>query len=394
MATIIDTSILSGLLVPDVMDRVVLRQAANMMPIYAAHVAAGRLRRTSNENFRWEYDAHGTRSTQVNNGGSAYDGTTTAIVVDDSTVFYPNSLALCEATGEVMLVTAVNTGSHTLTVVRGLGTGSGETGVAAAAGSVANNAYLRCLGPANGESSDTPTPRVSGPSENKNWVQTLRQSYRVSGRLARLDTLTEPERLRQRAKKLDEIGQDIEHMLLHGAGDGSVTDAGGLKVTTSAGYLRAISTNKDNVAGAMNLNRFFTFSEKAFLRGSKRKWLFAGKTLSTYIHQLYAAKLQTRSGETATGLMITELITPHGVLDMIVHDGLTGAYAPDGVVIDPAETEIRFTEKDGNSGRLNLRENVQNPRSDYTEDEWFFEGGLQWGDEGAHAWLTGVTGIS
>lgn len=375
----------SGALDRDVTQEIILNLAANDMPIYAGLAGAGQQRETQNEKFEWYTSDLTDRRTQVNNAPDDYDDTTTAVVVDSVAGFYPNCMVLAEATGEVMYCTAVNTGTKTLTVVRGIG-----SVVAAAVGSVANDAYLRNIGPALGESSSLPEARHVGGGNVSNWVQTFRKAVQLSGRLDASATLTEQERPRQRRATFEELRRDIEHALIFGAADGDTVDADGKKATSTGGLLQAISTNVTNIGGTMSLSELDTFAAAAFAYGSSEKFMYAGSTVMGAVHDLYRGKLQLTVADGAAGLKIAKVLTPYGIFNLVHHRGLTGTYAGHGIVVDPMQAEIRYT--GGGRGLPHLREDVKKDGVDGTVDEWFAELGLQWGSEKHHAVLKGVTG--
>lgn len=375
----------NGAMDRDITQEIILNLAANDMPVYANLVGGGQENETTVQKFEWYTADLAARRTQINNGPDDYDAATTSIVVDDGTLFEPNCMLLAEATGEVMLVTAVST--NTLTVKRGIG-----SVVAAAVASVADDAYVRNIGPAREEGSDLPAARHIGGGNVANWVQTFRKPIELSGRLDASATLTEQERPRQRRAVFETLRRDIEHALIFGAADGDTTDANGKLVTSTGGFLQAIATNVDNVGGTMTLDRFNTFAATAFQYGSAEKDLYAGSTLVETIHSLFLGKLNISPSDAAPGLRITRVLTPYGIFNLTHHRGLTGTYAQYGVVVDRAQAEVRFM--GAGRGKPHLREDVKKTGQDAIVDEWFAELGLQWGSEKHHAVIKGVTGAA
>lgn len=373
----------TGVLDRDVTEEIILNVAAADMPLYAAIVGAGQRSETMTQKFEWQSADLAARRTQVN--GAGFDQNTTAITVDSGAIFYANCMVLAEATGEVMFCRSVV--GNVITVVRGVG-----TIVAASAGSVADNAFLRNCGPAMVEGSDLPSARHVGSSLASNWVQTLRKPVELSGRLGASATLTENERARQRQSVFAELERDIEHAIVFGAADGDTTDASGVIATSTGGILQSITTKIDNVGGAMSLSRFHTFADLAFEFGSPEKWMLCGSTVLGAIHDLYLGKLEVRSAEGAAGLKLRSVLTPYGTLNLLHHRQFTGSYAGYGVVVDPAQVEVRYMA--GDRGLPHLREDVRRDGKDAIVDEWFAELGLQWGSEKHHAVMKGVTGAA
>lgn len=375
-------ALFTGALDRDVTREIIFTREANETPIYSWLMGSGSTGQLTTEKKEWYTEGFDGRRTQVNNGSTAYDETTTSIVVDDGTVFYPNCLIFCEATGEVMLCTAVST--NTLTVVRGLG-----SVVAAAAGSVANNAYLLNIGMAAGEGASLYTARITDRVQVVNYVQTIRHTISLSGRLDRIGKLTGDERAQRRAKKLREHVRDIEHALIFGTADESSTDANGQRVSTMGGFKNAIATQVSNIGGAMSEAEWYAFCAKAFAQGSGEKTLFGGSTLIEAIHTHHKGRVQNPSTSPVAGLMLERVLTPYGPLNLVYHRRFSATLAGAGIVIDAGDARILFSQKDG---ATHLNENVQTPGQDAVTDEWFTELTLEWGDEANHAYIYGVTG--
>lgn len=375
----------AGIITPDVTREVILVQGAMLSPIYAYHEARGLTAETKAEDFSWTTDQHTARRTQINNGGAAYTNATTALVVDNAALFYPNCVVFCEATGETMFCTAVNTGTNTITVVRGFG-----AGVAAHANSVADDAYLRILGPATGELADPQAARSGLPTKITNTVQTMRHSVELSGRAQAVETLTEDEKARQQAKKFQELLQDINLTLRLGGRNTGTNDANSKRVTSSAGFRSAIASKVDSVGGTMTLARFHQYCEMAFEFTDGEKVMFCGGTLVRTIHDLYNAKLQIQSGTNAPGLRFSRVQTPFGELTLAYDQSMVGPEAGEGLTIDTGQSRIRYTKR----GRPQYQQNIKQQGQDGTLDQWFAELGLEYGAEKYHSRLTGVTGAA
>src|SRR5690554_1591058 len=71
----------------------------------------------TNPKFSWMEDDLGARWDAVNNG-AGYDNAATSIVVDNGNYFSAGDVVKVPRTGEVLIVTAVNNGTNTLTVTR------------------------------------------------------------------------------------------------------------------------------------------------------------------------------------------------------------------------------------------------------------------------------------
>jgi hypothetical protein len=375
-----------GAISPDVAREVILVQQANRVPLIATLLAAGAVAPTVQPEFKWFTDAHAERRTQINNGGTAYNAGTTALVVDNAAAFYPECLALAEATGEVMFVSAVNTGTNTITVVRGLG-----SVVAAAAGSVADNAFLRNIGPARGEGADAPSDRTSGPTEVSNHTQLFRETISITGTMQATQTLTADERARQRAKKFEEITESMENAFLFGAratGAQNLATANGERVRTTKGVLQAITTNVWNAAGTVTeATMIENFWEPLYRFGTGAKAVLCGGTVLNTLHAMYKDRVRFEAGQTAVGLNIGRIITPYGEASIIYQPQFKGAYAGWALGVDLSKVRMR------NLRALAMRPDIQPNGKDAVVDEWLAEAGIEWGDEQSHAVAKGITGL-
>jgi len=370
----------TGPLTRDVVETIMLVESAQENPIQAALIAAGAIAPTASEKFEWFDQSPNGRRTQINNAPDDYDETDTVLTVDDGSLFYPNALVYCEATGEVLLVDSIST--NDVTVQRGIGQ------TTAAAESVADDAYLTIIGHGAGEGAGLGTVRAFNPSPHSNYVQTFRTPISMSGRMQRVQTLTEDEKARLRRAAFRETMSDIEQAIIRGTMSDGETDVNGDRVTTTGGLLEFIATNIYNVAGNITWDNTVAWAEDVFAIGSPEKLCFTGPTLLTYFGQVASDYMSMGNLEEAIGLRVRRIETPHGVLTLVPHRGMKGDLANAGIVVDPEHARLRHT----NGGRTVLRSGVQNPDVDGSTDEWFTELGLETGTEAAHAVIKNVTG--
>lgn len=366
-------------------------------PILALLLAQGRTLRVGNETFNWNSADLPTRTTTINNGGTAYDASTTSIVVTAGTTFRVGDLVLCEATREVIFITAIST--NTLTVVRGIGSANG--GVAAHANSVANTAILRRIGPAMGEASGVAADADFGSTTHTQNIQTFKTTVSVSGRAAVLDAQVEDPLAFNRAQAHEVFLRDIEHAIMFGGRQSSgVTDAAGKKVTTMHGLYPAITTNVFSVGGTMTKAYLEgTVCAQVFGKGSSVKTLVAGTTLLQTIADLYRSTGWRPEEVEVAGIRLTRVRTMHGELLLVPSRALSGAFAGDGLILDmDPEFRLRFTDGtlDGKPrhGLPNLMSVTQTSGTDAQTEQWFAELGLQWGSQSKHARISGVTGAA
>lgn len=116
----------------------------------------------TNPKFSWMEDDLGARWDAVNNG-AGYDDSTTSIVVDNGNYFSVGDVIKVPRTSEVMLVTAVNNSTDTLTVTRGYGVTS--------AAAIVDNDPIVIIGNANEEGSGKREIKTTKEVEVYNYTQ-------------------------------------------------------------------------------------------------------------------------------------------------------------------------------------------------------------------------------
>lgn len=373
----------TGLLVPDVADAIILNQLADRYPLYSLLVARGALEQTDAETFSWATNANAVRRNQINSG--ALNAASTTLTLDSTAPYYPDCLVLSEATNELMHVVSISSATQ-MVVIRGVG------GTTAADASVADNVWLRNIGPANGENAPVPAARTDAESLVSNTVQTIRTAVEISGRADRVRTFAGRREDEQIAMKLEEHLQSLEHGIIFGGRSTGYT-ANARRVTLSSGIRRVITTNVDAIGGSMTRARFFQFARLACQRKRDGMIGLCGATALEAIHNIYGGNLRVTTGERAVGLRITEAVTPHGTLTILPHPMLNDGYAGDIIAVDPDVLKLRYTQG-ARSGRPNLIRDVQAAGQDGKVHEWFSEMGLEYGGEFQHALATGITGAA
>lgn len=371
----------------DMVEEIILVQAAEDMPFYAMLLDGHVGPEAMNEKIEWNTDAHSVRTTAIDNGGAAYTNATTTLVVDDSSVFYEGCLIHCDATGEIMYCVSVDDAT-TITVRRGVG-----GVIAAAAGSVANNAVLRNIGPGAGEGRSAYAFRMNSITPDYNYLQTFRKTIALTGRLLSQTTLTENERTRQRKVKFEELIRDFEHALVFGARDNDTLDANNLKVTSMGGLWQHVTTNRDNVGGTMSETRFYSGVEPFFQYGSMEKWALCGQLYLQTINALFRGRVQYVQSDRVVGIQPMQVVLPSGgKLNLVLDRTLSAVYSGAAIIVDPNQCELRFAP--GDRGRPALKPVTLANGEDAQSEEWFAEWTWSWGAEKHHGIQYGVTGAA
>lgn len=391
----------NGVLERDFVQEVLVNfpEASEECPLYTSLLSRGLITPTVNPQFDWRTMALPGRRNQVNNGGAAYDANTTSIVVDDASVYPIGHLIVSETTREVMLVTARNLGTNTLTVVRGIGATNG--GVAAAAGSVANDEWLAVIGSAAGEGSRAMAFRAATLAPAWNYTQRFKETVLFSGTVAGSSTEHQHPREYERLQKFQIAIRNIERALMFGS-RGTATNADGETVHATHGLFNAISTNR--VVGIGNITRNNVndvYAPALFRTGSKRKLAICGTTAKAMLSRIFRGNEQRSPGEMRGGVPVTTIDTDFGTLDLTLSRAFEGAFAGAVLIVDVSEaTRLRPLGRPANkrtpalTGQLQLVEGTQENDRDGEQDEWRADLGLQWGNEADHGLWLGITGAA
>lgn len=354
----------------------VAKEIARLVPDatpFAVILMRARKQATQTSEFIWFEEEPHPYWTQINNA-AGYTAADTNLNVVDGTVFAAKDLLKVPRTGEVMLVTAVN--GNTITVTRGY------AGTQAQA--LNHQDWVVNLGNALEERSRVPTEKIRQPVRKYNYTQIFRTPFGASGTSAAEAVRTsEDERTRLRRSKAIDHRLAIERAMLFGV---RYEDNTGKRRTTG-GLLSFITTNVFNVGGPLTERKFEEICEAAFSYGNGRKLLVASPRVMTATNAFAAGKIQVRSGEDTYGVRIAEYMTGHGLLRIVVSRALEKEYQGYGIIVDM--DNIRYRPLDGRDTML--RTNIQPPDEDGWTDEYFTEAGLEVRLEKAHAVFYGVT---
>ncbi|HHN79125.1 MAG TPA: hypothetical protein ENK11_10710 [Phycisphaerales bacterium] len=163
-------------------------------------------------------------------------GTDTDFIVADVTPFRVGDLVRPGNTGEVMLVTAVDTGTSSLTVTRGYGGTTQATLADAMALTILGNAAL--------EGADAPAARFTSRVRKQNYTQIFTASVDVSGSMqaANQHGITD-EVDYQKQERMRELLRDLENTVINGVAPSGTQEGSGTVRRTMNGIIHSISTN-------------------------------------------------------------------------------------------------------------------------------------------------------
>ena len=323
--------------------------------------------------FEWMEESLMARWSAINNAGTAYDATTTGLVVDDETIFAVGDILKAVATGECMKVTAVTAATHTLTVVRAYG----ET--AAHANSVANDVKLLCIGNANMQGGIAPAEKCTQPTPVYNYTQIFKTPFSVTNTLEATKLIGGSELARIQSRQGVYHGMSIEYSLLFG--ERKLDTSGAQPVTTTGGILKFLSgtTNVSSTAAsgtvAQKKAALDAWIETLFTKGTESRTWFCSPGIISLVNAIADDKLQLIQADKdkTYGLDVIKYMTPHGVLNMVYHPLLTEGYANYSFALDLENTAYRpLTGRD-----TKLKTNIQANDEDGRRDMYITEAGLE-----------------
>jgi len=138
--------------------------------------------------------------------------------------------------GELLLVTAVDTGNDTITVTRGYGGTTAED--------LADDQVLHILGNAALEGDDAPSVRFTNRVRNGNWTQIFTAAVRVSGSKLAVRNLAVADELDyQKQERLRELLRDLESTVINGASPSSNPQGSETVRRTMKGIIPSLTTN-------------------------------------------------------------------------------------------------------------------------------------------------------
>lgn len=185
----------------------------------------------------WLEDSLLPNTDTVNDAAFGNPATDTSFVVDNGDRFRVGDLIQIEASQEVMLVTAVDTGTDQLTVVRGYGGSTSED--------LADNQVIRILGNAALEGDDRPATRFTNRSRQMNYTQIFTASVEVSGsQLAARQIALSDELDYQKQERIRELIRDLENCVINGVAADANPEGSATVRRSMKGLIPLVTTNQ------------------------------------------------------------------------------------------------------------------------------------------------------
>ncbi len=180
----------------------------------------------------------------INDGTWTDPSADTTFDVDNADRFRVGDQVRPDGSGELMLVSAVDTGGGNVTVVRGYGGTTPED--------LVDGQVLHILGNAALEGDSAPSARFSTRSRKGNWTQIFTAAVRVSGSdLAVRKVAVSDELDYQKQERLRELLRDLESTVVNGASPATNPQGSETVRRTMKGVIPTLTTNvfQPNVDG-------------------------------------------------------------------------------------------------------------------------------------------------
>lgn len=345
-----------------------------------------------NFKFEWPEDDYVSRWAQL--GASALAGDTDLTLVDETPLVvgdlfcFPRAITSSVAP-EVCRVTAVDRGTHHITVVRGVG------GTSAAGYN--NGQAIRVLGSAAEEGADPPEAKSTAMDFKFSYTQIFKTVVNLTKTQVATKQYGKPQgdRKREQKKALVTHKQKLNMSALFGVAS-AATGPNGQPLRTTAGLNSLIQTNLVDAGGQLTGKTFEKFARAAFRYGSPQKLLIAAPLIISAVHDWGNSKLLVKPQEKVFGVDVERVETGHGtfllVRDWMLEDN-TG-FGGMALSVDVDSAEYFYLENNGESRDTKLVEDVVKTGKDAYTDQILTEGGFAFRFEKKFAKLFNVTDYS
>lgn len=373
-------NILSNKKIIDMADKIALLQPNESPFMSFLKIAKQNTKVATNPKFEWLEDDLLPRWDAVNNA-AGYLSTDTAIVVDNSAYFTVNDVVKVPRTAEVMLVTAITTGTNTLTVTRGYG-------ITTAAALVDNDPIL-IIGNVNEEGSGTRDLKSTKESNKYNYTQIFKTPFGVTNTEKATNMYGGQDLSYQQMKAGVQHKIDMARSFM--LGERKEDLSGNKPKRSTGGLLSFLMSNNYDAGGTLTQSEFDNnISEVIFKYGNKDKIMLCSARLLTVINGWGQQYLRINQDAAKYGLKIFTYVTPFGTYHLmneqrILEGAVYGGY---GIVLDPEN--VRYRPLQGRDTKLET--NIQANDEDQREDQYITEAGLEVRLADTHAVVTGITG--
>lgn len=319
--------------------------------------------------------------------GSSTSGSTIAVTAGEGQFFRVGDVVRACQLGMNFYVTSIST--DTLTATRGVGS--------VADGTIASGEELLIIGNASAEGATLGTIKTTLAVANYNYCTIQRDPLGFTNTEREIALYGGSEPNSEKPKKYAEHMRAIENTLFWGRRN--LNTSGSSPIGYAGGLVDYITTNVQNVGGALTQTTFETYLRTAFRYGSSRKVMFCAPIYGAALSSWALGKLQVQSqGQSQKyGLEVSTYTTGLGyTLDVVVKkdwldfSASSSQIASRAFIVDPAAVEFAPL----GSRNTKYLENRQAPDEDSFKAEYLTEYSARVKVERKHMVLYGTTSFS
>ena len=292
---------------------------ASLMPFARFQKFLPKGERPKNEVVKWFNSDYFPSTISVANSGAYSSGDTTIKVgATYQSRVVVGDLLQNPVTREIMRVTGTSS-TDSITISRSLG--------GTAAGAIAATQELLILPNVAYEGSGIPESKVKEPESGSNYIQHIKESWKVTGRADRVGTIDSPGATklykRRRAEKIQEFIKRMEYSFWFGE-QGVHSDSSSNRYTLMGGVEEFIrngsSRTYDASAGALTWAMLDDIGLQAFENSDTDvMWAFIPYNVLSLINQLMYNKVTLNTQDsTKLGVEVRDLLLSRGKLKLIV----------------------------------------------------------------------------
>lgn len=299
------------------------------------------------------------------------DTTTTTVVTSSNSNATVGDTLYNKNTGEMLFVTAVDSGGANLTCRRNLGSTSFTIGAADT---------LEIIGWAGRQGGSKRSMKSQLAATRTRYCQIFKRSFGVTDTLMNvlLETKSVDAWDEEMTQSLVDHKKDIEFSFWLNAAVDSSTDASSYTAYLTRGIIAELgSTYTTDCEGNLDEDKFFgTVCEDVFEYGPRRKMAFADSKFKSRFDSWARVKQQTKAMDTDYGLSVTEIETGHGILEVSVC-GVFDKFFQDAdkgymVVLDLDRVVYKYINKRDSK----YEADIQTPGDDAREGQFITECGV------------------
>jgi hypothetical protein len=222
-----------------------------------------------------------------------------------------------------------------------------------------------------------------------NYTQIFRTEWDATGSTLHSEFETDDDWDHQALKHGIEHKKSIEYAVMTG-GPSEDTSSGQARRTTG-GFKNFATQNAADAGGVLTEGEFFTALRPMFDFGSTEKWAFASPLAIDVLNGFPRGKLEVRQSEKTFGIRVMQYVSPHGTINIVKHPLLKGSTLGGQIwIIDGDVLRWRYLQNKRGSRDTHINKEIQNNDVDGRKDEYFTDGGLQFGSPARHGSIYGI----